>query len=92
MFRALGQVNDRIADNTLPTALALLAGLDLIPLTSDLAEAAGEVGDPGLRSLDAIHLVSASSVRPDLSAFIVYDRRLHAGAVSAGLQPLSPGA
>lgn len=81
----------RVNERSLPAARVLLAGLNLIPLTSDLVEAAAVAGEPLLRTLDAIHLVSAASIRPDLSAFIVYDRRLHTAAADAGLQPLSPG-
>ena len=40
----------------LPEARALLAELDLIPLTGDVVDEAAEVGETLLRSLDAIHL------------------------------------
>jgi predicted nucleic acid-binding protein len=82
----------RLDTAALPEARGLLAALDLIPLTSDLAEQAAEVGDPLLRALDAIHLASALSIRGDLSAFIAYDRRLAEAASDAGLESLQPGA
>ena len=77
--------------DALPEARALLAELDLIPLTSDVLDEATEVGDTLLRSLDAIHLASILSIRTDLSAFIAYDRRVVEAASAAGLEPLRPG-
>lgn len=81
----------RVNAAALPSARALLAGLDLIPLSSDLVEEAADAGEPPLRSLDAIHLVSAMSIRPHLSAFVVYDHRLAQAASAAGLDPVRPG-
>lgn len=77
--------------DAVPAARALLAGLDLIPLTTPLVEHAADVGEPLLRTLDAIHLASALSIDPDLSAFIAYDHRLAEAASGAGLQTLQPG-
>jgi uncharacterized protein len=51
--------------DALPEAKMLLAQLDLIPLTSDVIDEAAEVGEVMLRSLDAIHLASALSIRAD---------------------------
>ena len=86
VFRACRRVN---AD-ALPEARTLIAGLNLIPMTSAVLDEATEVGDTLLRSLDAIHLASAVSIRADLSAFIAYDRLAEA-ASAAGFEPLSPG-
>lgn len=82
----------RRADETvLPAAKALLADMDLVPLTSDLLDEAATVGEPQLRSLDAVQLASALSVRDDLTAFVAYDRRLTEAASAAGLVTASPG-
>jgi len=70
----------------------LLAGLDLLPLTFTLLGEAAEVGDPRLRTLDAVHLASALSIREDLSAFVAYDSRLSDAAAAAGLPCVAPGA
>ena len=43
-----------------------------------------------LRSLDAIHLATALSVRPHLEAFVAYDRRLLTAAENLGLDVASP--
>ncbi len=82
----------RINSDALPEARALLGGLDLIPLAGAVIAEAADVGETTLRSLDAIHLASALSIRSDLSAFVVYDHRLSEAASAAGLQPLAPGA
>lgn len=82
----------RVNEHALPAARALLSEVDLVPLSSDVVDAAAEVGDSTLRSLDAIHLASALSIRGHLSAFLVYDHRLRAAAVVADLAPQSPGA
>ena len=81
----------RINPDALSEARALLAGLDLIPLAGAVIAEAANVGETTLRSLDAIHLASALSIRSDLSAFVVYDHRLSEAASAAGLQPLAPG-
>lgn len=81
----------RINPDVLPDAKALLAGLDLIPLTGAVMAEAADVGDTTLRSLDAIHLASALSIGADLSFFIAYDHRLSEAASAAGLHLLAPG-
>ena len=80
----------RIDPGTLTEAGTLLAGLDLIPLSGTVVDAAADVGATTLRSLDAIHLASALSIRTELSAFVAYDHRLADAAASAGLDPLAP--
>lgn len=81
----------RINPDALPEARALLSGLDLIPLAGAVIATAGDIGETTLRSLDAIHLASALSIRKDLSAFIAYDHRLSDAASAAGLRLLTPG-
>jgi uncharacterized protein len=82
----------RVNAEALPEARMMIAGIDLIPLTGDVVDQAAEVGNPLLRSMDAIHLVSALSIRADLSAFVAYDHRLIEAASAAGLMPHHPGA
>ncbi len=81
----------RINPEALPEARALLAGLDLIPLAGTVIAKAADVGETTLRSLDAIHLASALSVRDDLATFVAYDHRLGEAASAAGLHLLAPG-
>jgi predicted nucleic acid-binding protein len=80
----------RTNDNELPTARGLLAALDFVQLTTELLETATRIDPPVLRSLDAIHLASALSIRDEISAFITYDRRLIAAAENTGLVAVAP--
>jgi len=82
----------RVNAEALPSARALLASVDLIPLTGEVVESAADIGGPLLRSLDAIHLASALVVHPLLSAFVVYDVRLYEAGRDLGLEPSKPGA
>jgi hypothetical protein len=52
---------------------------------------AGTVFEPHLRSLDAIHVMTALEVRP-VRAFVTYDHRQATAAHDAGLPVRSPGA
>lgn len=81
----------RVNPGALPAARRLLAQLDLIPLTSDLVDDAADIGEITLRSLDAIHLASALSIRSDLAGFVAYDLCLGDAAVAAGLELRRPG-
>jgi predicted nucleic acid-binding protein len=80
----------RLDSRVVSPARALVAQLDLIPLTGSLIEKAADAGDLALRSLDAIHLASALSIRDTLTAFVAYDHRLIAAAGTAGLAAESP--
>lgn len=80
----------RVNEAALPAASAVLAALDLLPMTTELLNAAGDIGAPGLRSLDAIHLASASSMGAALTSFVVYDHRLAEAAATAGLDTVMP--
>lgn len=82
----------RIDARGLPAARGLLAGIDLVPLTGAVVDESAEVEGPLLRSLDALHLASALSLRPHLTAFVAYDRGLLAAASAVGLHTESPGA
>jgi predicted nucleic acid-binding protein len=82
----------RINVGALPQAHALLADIQLIPLSGSVIDEASGLADPQLRSLDALHLSSALSIGLVLTAFIAYDRRLAAAADAAGLTTIQPGA
>jgi hypothetical protein len=69
----------------------VLAGVDLVPLARrDLADAA-VVDPPGLRSLDALHLVCALRLRDELDGMVTYDDRLAGAAALHGLAVAAPG-
>lgn len=86
----VSRVCRRIDSGRINAARALLAGLDLIPMTSDVINEAAEMGSTMLRSLDAIHLSTALSIREDLTALVAYDRRLSDAATAAGIETVRP--
>lgn len=78
-------------DAALRLAQAVLGDLQQLPLTPQLLDMAGAL--PGsLRSLDAVHLVSALQLRSSVSALVGYDRRLLDAAAAVGLPVATPGA
>ncbi|HEV2634726.1 MAG TPA: type II toxin-antitoxin system VapC family toxin [Actinocrinis sp.] len=69
----------------------LLDGINLVVLNKAvLLQAAAFEDDPHVGTLDAIHLVSAQRIGPELTAFITYDKQLARAAVAAGLPLLQP--
>lgn len=68
----------------------LFDAMTMAPVESVLLEAAGEIPEPGLRTLDAIHVITALYLRP-VDAFLTYDVRQAASARLAGLRTVAPG-
>src|SRR5690606_33314817 len=66
----------RAGDKALTEAHAVIGDVDLIPLDRSVQDLASEIGEPLLRTLDALHLASAVLLGSDLSAFVAYDERL----------------
>lgn len=71
-------------------ARGVLDGLALITLDRDTMERSGALAAPMVRTLDAIHLVSALEWVPGSVVFVTYDRRLAAAAADAGTVVVSP--
>lgn len=67
-----------------------LLDVALIPLEDALLDKATSLDPPALRSLDALHLATALSIRDDIGAFYSYDRRLAEAATRHGLEVMSP--
>lgn len=67
-----------------------LQRIDIAPLDDEIRRSAGEVSPPQLRSLDAIHLATAVSIRPAVNALYTYDLRLAQAARDAGLAVAAP--
>ncbi len=65
-------------------------GLAIMELDSAIAESAGRLGPPALRSLDAIHLASAVALGRELDVLVTYDARLADAAHAAGLRVVAP--
>jgi len=68
-----------------------LSGIDLVLIDDELLKDAARADPRELRTLDAIHLVSALRVRDRIDALLVYDRRLAHAAQAIGLPVESPG-
>jgi predicted nucleic acid-binding protein len=81
----------RAGGPVLTEARAVVGDLDLIPLDRAVQDVACDIGDPMLRTLDALHLASALLLGDALTAFVAYDHRLAAGAEAAGLAVVAPG-
>ena len=72
------------------TATTLLGGMELIEIDAEIRRAAVALRDPGVRSLDAIHLATALSLGERCGAFFAYDERLIAAARAHGLTVTVP--
>jgi predicted nucleic acid-binding protein len=68
----------------------LLGSVRLVEIEHAIRRAAGDLEDPGLRSLDAIHLATALSLGERCGAFFTYDDRLIAAARAHGLSVTVP--
>lgn len=67
-----------------------LEGVALLPMDASVLGEAALLEPPTVRSLDAIHLATALSVRDDLGVFVTYDGRLADAAVERGLSVVQP--
>jgi len=65
--------------------------VSLRPVEEALLIGAGMLAEPGLRSLDAIHVATALHVYP-IDAFVTYDKRQADVARLVGLRTVAPGA
>jgi predicted nucleic acid-binding protein len=81
----------RVDERAVEGANLLLGGIDLLPMNRALVEKAASLVPTELRSLDAIHLASALSVKTNLTALVAYDIRLCSAATEAGIEVVSPG-
>jgi predicted nucleic acid-binding protein len=82
----------RVGGRALTEARAVVSDIDLVPLDRAVQDLASDIGDPLLRTLDALHLASAVLLRDELTVFIAYDQRLTSAAQAAGLVVATPGA
>jgi uncharacterized protein len=85
-MRAARRTSPAVYDN----AKTLLGGMELVEIDADVRRAAVALGDPGVRSLDAIHLATALSLGERCGAFFTYDDRLIAAARAHGLTVTVP--
>ncbi|MEP6842876.1 MAG: type II toxin-antitoxin system VapC family toxin [Pseudolysinimonas sp.] len=66
-----------------------LSGIEEFPISEQVVDVAQRMAPASLRSLDSIHLASASLLGADLVC--AYDQRLLAAAEELGFRTLSPG-
>ena len=71
-------------------AREVVRAVHLLAVDARVLDHAADLEPRGLRTLEAIHLASALSIRDDLEAMVVYDKQLAAAAEAAGLKVLSP--
>jgi predicted nucleic acid-binding protein len=67
-----------------------LRRIGLIPIDSRIVNDAAMLKPRALRTLDALHLATALSVRTELAAVVTYDGRLSEAATEAKLSVWSP--
>jgi uncharacterized protein len=85
-FRALA----RYAPQAVVRLHPVLDQIDLIDFNPRMRILAQTVQPVTVRSLDAIHLGTALAIRPDLTSFVTYDKRLLDAAAASGLRVDSP--
>jgi predicted nucleic acid-binding protein len=71
-------------------AREVLARINLVDIDRRVLSGAAALDPAELRTLDAIHLATALSIREDLHAVVTYDRRLTAAAERAQLEVMAP--
>ena len=69
----------------------VLSRIDLVRINNRVLSRAATLGPADLRSLDAIHLATASLFGLSLSRFVCYDGRLAGAAESNNWTVVSPG-
>jgi predicted nucleic acid-binding protein len=70
---------------------ALLSQIAKLPVVAGIIDKAGDAPGPTLRTLDALHLATATRLGPAVTEFITYDKRLAKAATEAGLPLTMPG-
>lgn len=82
----------RRAGRSTARAERILDGIALVPIDDAILREAATLGPKDLRTLDAIHLATAVSLRPDVATVITYDVRQAHAASALGLEVWPPGA
>lgn len=74
----------------LAEAAEVLAAVAQVAVNFDILDRAGALTASMIRTLDAIHLVSAAEWDPSDVELVTYDRRLAAAAADAGMTVVAP--
>ena len=74
----------------LQRAESVLSRVDLVRVSDALLRAAGQFLPDDIRTLDAIHLVTAQRLGADLARLVTYDTRMQGAAESLGIDIAAP--
>ena len=80
----------RAEPGALPRAQRIIRRVSLVSLSHEMLDNAATQAPAGLGTAAAIHLVSALTIKRDLTAFVSYDQQLLEAAEGAGLPVASP--
>lgn len=80
----------RVAPGRLERAREVLRGVALLKIDDEIVEVAESLSPAVLRSLDAIHLATAYSLRSHVKTFVTYDMRLAEAAKVLQMNVASP--
>jgi predicted nucleic acid-binding protein len=81
----------RYGQVAIDSARDVLRSAGLVPVTEAILDAAAVLDHAVLRSLDAIHVASALSMREVIAEVVTYDRRMAEAATAHGLTVVAPG-
>jgi hypothetical protein len=91
-IRAKAEINRHLdLDLSLGRSEIILQRVEMHPVDRLTLWRAGRYFEPHLRSFDAVHVMTALSVRP-IDAFVTYNLRQAEAALVEGLNVRSPGA
>lgn len=80
----------RLETETGGQAEEVLAAIDLLEMDEAACALAARIPPTTLRTLDAIHLASAYSIRAEIDALVTYDVRLADAARASGMRVVAP--
>lgn len=67
-----------------------MEGVALLPLDDTVLDVATSLSPAGMKTLDALHLATALTVRDEIGAFFTYDQRLSEAASDHGFTVVAP--
>ncbi|MHB1208934.1 MAG: type II toxin-antitoxin system VapC family toxin [Acidimicrobiales bacterium] len=82
------QATRRLESSPVGSAIALLGGIDVIPISAVVIDVASQLDH--VRSLDAIHLASALSINDSSLVLVTYDVRLREASRRVGVSVEAP--
>jgi predicted nucleic acid-binding protein len=82
----------RLVPDRMSEARAVLDAMTVVTVSTAVFERAATIDRESLRSLDAIHLASATELGDELDELVTYDARLAEAALAYGIPVLAPGA